>query len=122
MKKRVLIVDDQGELRKLVRLTLQSDEYELFEADNGEGALEMAQIVLPNLVILDVMMPGSLDGYAVCERLKSEGQASSINVILLTARGQAADLEEGTRVRADAYLTKPFSPLKLIEVVQSALQ
>jgi CheY-like chemotaxis protein len=122
MRKRVLIVDDQFELRKLVRMTLEGDDYELFEAVSGPHALEMAEIVLPNLVILDVMMPGGLDGYAVCERLKSSTQLGSINVLMLTAKGQLADLAEGQRVRADAYLSKPFSPLNLIDVVGRALQ
>lgn len=119
--KRILIVDDHGELRKLVRLTLQYGDFELHEASNGERALQLVNAINPDLVLLDVMMPGGLDGYQVCEKIKESPQLQGIKVILLTARGQKADLEEGKRVKADRYMLKPFSPLELIETVDSIL-
>ena len=118
MGKRILIVDDHAELRKLVRLTLDCDAYDLYEADNGTRALELVDAVRPDVVILDVMMPGALDGYQVCERIKWDAQLAATSVVLLTARGQKGDLEEGKRVKADAYLVKPFSPLALIDLVE----
>ncbi|MDN2663582.1 response regulator transcription factor [Psychromonas sp. 14N.309.X.WAT.B.A12] len=121
-KKRVLIVDDQGELRKLVRMTLEFGGYELHEAGYGERALELAAVIQPDLVILDVMMPGEIDGYQVCEKLKSGSYEKVPYVILLTAKGQSSDLQEGNRVGADDYLIKPFSPLQLIDTVKLALQ
>jgi CheY-like chemotaxis protein len=120
-KKIILIVDDQGELRKLVRMTLEFGDYELHEAENGQRALELSKVIQPDLVILDVMMPGDIDGYQVCEKLK-QGQNKKVPyVLLLTARGQKSDIEVGERVGADNYLVKPFSPLELIDNVKKAL-
>ncbi|WP_413694256.1 response regulator transcription factor [Psychromonas sp. KJ10-2] len=116
------MVDDQGELRKLVRMTLEFGGYELHEAGYGERALELATVIKPDLVILDVMMPGEIDGYQVCEQLKKGAFEKVPYVILLTAKGQASDLQEGDRVGADDYLIKPFSPLQLIDTVKIALQ
>jgi len=121
VSKKVLIVDDHVELRKLVRMTLEYDEYETHEAENGDRALEMAGALRPDVMILDVMMPGSLDGYQVCESIKNNPELKGINVILLTARGQKRDLEQGKRAKADSYLTKPFSPLELIDTVERAM-
>jgi CheY-like chemotaxis protein len=120
-KKNILIVDDQGELRKLIRMTLDFGDYELHEAEDGQRALELAKASQPDLVVLDVMMPGEFDGYQVCEKLKKDNNGKNPVVILLTARGQKSDLEEGGRVGADSYLVKPFSPLELIKKVNSAL-
>jgi CheY-like chemotaxis protein len=122
VSKRVLIVDDHPDLRKLVRMTLDLDEYEMHEASNGELALKLAQQLRPQIILLDVMMPGSLDGYQVCEKIKNDPELWHTNVILLTARGQRRDLERGREVRADSYLVKPFSPLELIETVERAAQ
>jgi DNA-binding response OmpR family regulator len=120
-KKIILIVDDQGELRKLVRMTLEFGDYELHEAENGQRALEISKVIQPDLVILDVMMPGDINGYQVCEKLK-QGQNKKVPyVLLLTARGQKSDIEVGERVGADNYLVKPFSPLELIDNVKKAL-
>jgi DNA-binding response OmpR family regulator len=120
-KKIILIVDDQGELRKLVRMTLEYGDYELHEAENGQRALELAKVIKPDLVLLDVMMPGEVNGYQVCENLKQANNEKNPYVMLLTARGQKSDLEEGRRVGADSYLVKPFSPLELIKNVENAL-
>lgn len=120
--KRILIVDDQGELRKLVRMTLEFEDYELHEAENGERALELVQAVSPDLVILDVMMPGHINGYDVCQRVKENSETSGIYIVLLTARGQKEDLERGDEVGADTYLVKPFSPIELIDVVKAGLK
>ena len=121
-KKIILIVDDQGELRKLVRMTLEFGDYELHEAENGQRALELSKVIQPDLVILDVMMPGDINGYQVCEKLK-QGQNKKVPyVLLLTARGQKSDIEVGERVGADNYLVKPFSPLELIDNVKKALE
>jgi two-component system phosphate regulon response regulator PhoB len=119
-KKIILIVDDQSELRKLVRMTLECCDYELHEAKNGLRALELAKLVQPDLVILDVMMPGEADGYQVCETLKKDDIGKIPHVMLLTAKGQMSDLKEGIRAGADNYLIKPFSPLELIKNVERA--
>jgi CheY-like chemotaxis protein len=120
---RILIVDDQPDIRKLIALTLQHlDNAEIFEADNGGDGLRLALEIKPNLMLLDVMMPGSLDGYQVCEKVKKDPVLGKhTKVILLTARAQQNDLAQGAQAGSDAYLTKPFSPLKLLDLVDELL-
>lgn len=117
MKQKLLIVEDQPDIRKLIRLTLEFEGYELLEADNGVAGLAAIESARPAIVLLDVMMPGELDGYQVCERVKRDPALASTKVIMLTARGQQSDIDEGKRVGADAYLIKPFSPLELIDTI-----
>ncbi|MGE5469496.1 MAG: response regulator [Bacteroidota bacterium] len=119
-KRQILIVDDQSDLRKLIRMTLEPLGCDLHEAENGLAALSLVRSVKPEVVILDAMMPGGVDGYQVCQAIKSDPQTRRIKVIMVTARGQKTDIEEGQRVMADCYLVKPFSPLRLIEEVESA--
>jgi DNA-binding response OmpR family regulator len=115
---RVLIVEDQPDIRKLIRMTLEFGHFEIHEARDGEQGLSMARAIMPSVVLLDVMMPGLLDGYQVCQRIKQDPSFGKMKVILLTARGQAADIGTGEAAGADAYLIKPFSPLELIERVE----
>lgn len=118
MKRNALIVDDQPDIRKLILMTMESEEFELHEADNGVDALRIAQNLRPSVILLDVMMPGGLDGYQVCEKIKADAQLkSTTKVILLTARGQRTDIERGQAVGCDAYLIKPFSPIELLDTV-----
>jgi CheY-like chemotaxis protein len=118
MKRNALIVDDQPDIRKLILMTMESEEFELHEADNGVDALRIAQSLRPSVVLLDVMMPGGLDGYQVCEKIKADAQLKgTTKVILLTARGQRTDIERGQAVGCDAYLIKPFSPIELLDTV-----
>lgn len=116
--KRVLIVEDQSDIRKLIRMTLEFEDYEIHEASDGAFGLSMVSAVRPDLVLLDVMMPGEIDGLQVCQRIKSDPELAHIKVVLLTARGQARDREAGDAARADEYLVKPFSPLQLIETME----
>lgn len=120
--KKVLIVDDRPEVRSLLAVTLDMGEFELFEASNGTQALEVARAKMPDLMLLDVMMPGGLDGYQVCEQLKADEKTKGIIVILLTARGQDADKKRGATVGADDYFIKPFSPRELLDKVYAALK
>ena len=116
--KKILIVEDQPDIRKLIRMTLEFEDYEIHEAADGAFVLRMASAVGPDLVLLDVMMPGELDGLQVCQRIKSDPRLAHIKVVLLTARGQARDREAGQQSGADDYLVKPFSPLQLIETIE----
>jgi DNA-binding response OmpR family regulator len=118
MAHRILIVEDQPDICKLIRMTLEFGDFEIHEAHDGETGLNMARAVKPALMLLDVMMPGLLDGYQVCQRIKQDPAMAHIKVIMLTARGQASDLAMGEAAGADAYLVKPFSPLELIERVE----
>lgn len=118
--KKLLIVDDQSEIRKLLRLTLMR-RYELYEAENADEAWQVITAVRPQAVILDVMMPGTMDGYELCRRIKSDPELSAIHVVLVTARGQATDRVRGTEAGADGYYVKPFSPLALTQHLEKAL-
>ena len=116
--KRVLIVEDQADIRKLIRMTLEFEDFEIHEASDGAFGLRMANAVSPDLVLLDVMMPGEMDGLQVCQAIKANPALASVKVVLLTARGQARDIEAGQKVGADEYLVKPFSPLQLIDTIE----
>lgn len=120
--KKILIVDDKPEVRKLVSITLDGEDIEILEASNGNQALQVAGKECPNLMILDVMMPGGLDGYQVCKKIKADPKTRNIIVMLLTARGQEADKKAGTDSGADDYFVKPFSPRELLDKVYSVLK
>lgn len=117
----ILIVEDQPDIRKLIRMTLDFGSYTLHEAENGDDGWRLAQGLRPDIVLLDVMMPGSLDGYQVCAKIRGDRNLLHTAVVLLTARGQEKDLETGRQAGADRYLTKPFSPLELIDTVDNLL-
>lgn len=121
MAQRILIVDDQPDIRRLVRMTLELTDSEIHEAADGAAALALVGALRPDLILLDVMMPGAFDGYQVCARVKQDPALARTRVVLLTARGQASDIEAGRAVGADGYLIKPFSPLELIEQVDAIL-
>lgn len=120
-RKVILIVEDQSDIRKLIRMTLELGSSEIHEAENGEAGWHMVKALRPDLVLLDVMMPGSLDGYQVCQKIRLEPELRHMPVVLLTARGQQSDFQMGRQAGADAYLTKPFSPLELIDTVDALL-
>lgn len=114
--KKILIVEDHADIRRLIRMTLEFEDYDIYEAVDGEEGLRMAQQVQPDLVLMDVMMPGQLNGLEVCSLLKTCPYPPRI--LLLTARGRSEDFEAGLHAGADAYLVKPFSPLELMETIE----
>jgi len=114
---RILIIEDHADIRRLIRLTLEIDDYEIFEASNGESGLVAAARVMPDVILLDVMMPGQFDGLEVCRMLKITPGLASVRVVVLSARGTEADRVRGTQAGAEAYLVKPFSPLALARIV-----
>jgi DNA-binding response OmpR family regulator len=118
LKEKLLIVDDQEDLRKMLRLALGYGKYSLLEASDGEAALALARAEKPDVVLLDVMMPGKLDGIAVCRAIKADPELAGCFVLMLTARGHTDDYAAGNEAGADAYVVKPFSPTKLVEVVE----
>lgn len=119
--KRILIVEDQPDIRKLIRMTLEFEGHEIHEASMGAQGLQLTAELAPDLVVLDVMMPGDLDGLRVCQAIKSDPALSAIKVVMLSARGQSRDRDQGRDAGADGYLVKPFSPLQLIEVIDKLL-
>lgn len=119
MNHRILIVEDQVDIRKLIRMTLEFGDFEIREAEDGESGLVAAHEFRPHVMLLDVMMPGRLDGFEVCRRIKQDEALRTIQVVMLTARGQTSDVAAGEESGADAYLVKPFSPLELIDRVEA---
>ena len=117
MLKKILIVDDNEFIRELIRLALDYEDYQLFEAGDAVQALQLIQEISPDLVILDVMLPGGMDGFQICGIIKSDTKQNNPHVILLTARGQVSDKQKGEAAGADGYLVKPFSPIYLKEYV-----
>lgn len=118
MTRKVLITDDQPDLRQLLRWSLEVLDVEIEEATLGVEALQRAREIRPDLMVLDVMMPGEMDGLAVCREVKADPLLSNTWVILLSARGQLGDIQQGTQAGADAYIVKPFSPQRLLDTVE----
>jgi CheY-like chemotaxis protein len=119
--KTVVIADDEPSMRLLVHATIESDEYMVVEAADGDQAWSLIQKHRPSLVLLDVQMPGQ-SGLDVLRSIKNDPSLKKTHVILLTAKAQESDVEAGLIAGADFYLTKPFSPLDLLTRVEEALQ
>jgi DNA-binding response OmpR family regulator len=118
--KTILLADDEANLRTLVHTTLEDPRYRIIEAADGVTALEAARKDIPDLVILDWMMPG-MTGIEVAKALRQDAATAHIPIIMLTAKGQEKDKAQGRTFGIDAYLVKPFSPLELLEKVQEIL-
>jgi CheY-like chemotaxis protein len=119
-KKTILLADDEEGLRRLVGTTLGEEEFELLEAQDGEEAVSLAREKHPDLVLMDVRMP-RLDGFEACRRLKKDPATRGIPVIMLTAAADESSQATGKQVGADGYITKPFSPLALLNRVYQVL-
>ncbi len=120
MAKRILVVDDEQDIVKMVGLRLKANGYEVLSANDGQQGLETAQKEKPDLIILDVMMP-KMDGYKVCGLLKKDSRFAKTPIIIFTAKAQDKDKDLGREVGANAYLTKPFDPPVLIAKVKELL-
>lgn len=119
--KKILIIEDQPDIRKLVKMTMDFKDYEVHEASEAQTGFSMVKAIMPDIILLDIMMPGEINGLQLCVILKSYQRFNAIPIILLTARGQLVDKQAGLEAGADEYLVKPFSPIKLIEAVESLL-
>lgn len=117
---KILVVDDHADIRRLIRIALGSG-FEILEAEDGETALHLIQTQQPALVVLDIMMPGMLDGLAVLDAVKTDPLLAATQIIMVSARGQAQDYEDGMRRGALAYFIKPFSPNKLAVFIRECL-
>jgi len=115
---KLLIVDDEPAVRALVHATLEGDDYVILEAADGAEALELSRCEQPSLVLLDITMP-RLDGIEVCRQLKADPDTRGIVVVMLTAQAQERDRDLGLAAGADEYFAKPFSPLALLNMVES---
>jgi DNA-binding response OmpR family regulator len=121
MPKKIIIADDEDMVRESVRLSLQDGGYEIYEAADGLEALELARRVKPDLMILDVIMPG-MAGYRVCTKLKSDEATRNIFILFLTARDTRQAENTVIRSGGDDFMAKPFDPALLRQKVKAALK
>ena len=117
MAKKILAVDDERHIVRLVQINLEKEGYEVVTASNGREALEKVDSEKPDLVLMDIMMP-EMDGFEALKRLKDNSATAGIPVIMLTAKAQDADVFRGWQSGVDLYLTKPFNPMELITFVK----
>jgi DNA-binding response OmpR family regulator len=117
VRRKILVVEDHPTVREVLRTLLGMEDYEVAVAPNGEAGLTMAEIMRPDVVLLDVMMPG-LNGHEVCRVLKARSHPP--RVVMVTARDSEDDERAGQEAGADAYLHKPFSPLDILEAVNAS--
>ena len=117
----ILIVDDEEDIRELVELNLAQEGYKVLSCETGEQALEIAVSKLPELIVLDLMLPG-IDGLEVCKKLKSNIKTENIPIVMLTAKGEETDIVTGLEIGADDYVTKPFKGKVLVARVRRILR
>ncbi|MBW3664004.1 MAG: response regulator [Actinobacteria bacterium] len=118
---RVLVVDDEADIRTFLRVTLELSDYEVLEAVDGVDAIERALAEKPDLIVMDVMMP-RLDGVDACRRMRADARTSDIPILIVTAKSMAGDKVEGLEAGADDYISKPFDPDELLARVQATLR
>ena len=119
--KKILVVDDQQDIRELLEATLRRGEYKILSAENGERAIQLARSEKPDVILMDIMMPGWLDGLEATRVIKTDPETSRCCVVMLTGKGRETDLEQGFKAGADDYFVKPFSPLKLLRKMEEIL-
>ena len=119
-KKKILLVDDEEDLRKMLKFRLEAVGYDVKEAADGQEGLDKARSAWPDLIILDLMLP-KIDGYKVCRMLKFDEKHKRKPIIMFTARAQEKDKMIGKEMGADAYITKPFEPEVLVAKIKELL-
>jgi len=120
-EKKILVVEDEPDIRKLVHYNLAQERFKVIEAEDGEKALKLVQREKPRLIVLDLMLPG-LSGLELCRNLRERPETSQIPILMLTAKAGEADRIVGLEMGADDYLTKPFSPRELVARVKAILR
>ncbi|MBC2578992.1 response regulator transcription factor [Clostridium sp. DJ247] len=120
-EEKILVVDDEEHIRELIKFNLENNGYRTVCSDNGLEALKVASLENPQLVLLDVMLPG-MDGYDVCKEIRKNNNISSTPIIMITAKGEEFDRVLGLELGADDYITKPFSIRELIARVKAVLR
>ena len=120
-KETILVVEDEEDIRELLKYNLEKEGYQVFGAATGEEGLRGVRDRRPDLISLDLMLPG-IDGLEVCRRIRGEAQTKPLPIIMLTAKGEEADIVTGLELGADDYIAKPFSPRVLLARVRAALR
>ena len=121
MAGKILVIDDELNIRELIKFNVEKAGYKVLEADNGQTAVAVAKAEQPDLVVLDLMLPG-MDGLEVCRIIKNSRETAAIPIIMLTARNEEIDKILGLELGADDYLTKPFSPRELVARIKAVLR
>lgn len=119
---KILLVEDHADIRRLIRMTLEFEAVDIHEAADAETGLQMAHALRPDLVLLDVMMPGRLNGLDLCRALRADLALQQVPVVMLSACGRAADRQAGLDAGASAYLVKPFSPMQLLDTTSRLIE
>ena len=117
---RILIVDDEPNIVLALELLMKKQGFEVHTVDDGEKALHAVRELRPDLVLLDIMMP-KMDGYEVCQRIRSDASLKSVRIVMLTAKGRDVEKEKGQALGVDAYITKPFSTREVVAKVKELL-
>jgi len=120
-KSKILVVEDEAPIQELLQFNLERKKYRVKVVDSGEKALKAAGKYMPDLILLDIMLPGA-DGLEICKTLKGDPKTACIPIIMLTALSEEADIVAGLELGADDYVTKPFSPRVLLARVKAALR
>lgn len=120
-KETILIVEDDEDILELISYNLNKNGYNVIRSSSGESGLEKLEKNNPNLILLDLMLPG-IDGFEFCKKVKADERNKNIPIVMLTARGEDADIVTGLELGADDYITKPFSPSVLIARIKSVLR
>jgi two-component system phosphate regulon response regulator PhoB len=118
---KILVVDDEENIRELVRYNLAREGYQVTTVGSGEEALKQAGSKPPDLIVLDLMLPG-MDGFDVCRQLKNDSRTAHIPIVMLTVKGEESDIVVGLELGADDYITKPFSPKVLLARIKAVLR
>lgn len=118
---KILVAEDERDIRELITFSLELKGYDIVQAPNGEIAVQLAREVMPDIILLDVRMP-KMTGYEACKVLKKDEGTKHIPIIFLSAKGQEAEIKQGTELGADAYFLKPFVPDELNEIVEQTLK
>ena len=119
--KKMLIVEDMPELKELFKITVGEDNFDILETDTGEEAIKIAIKEKPSIILMDIGLAGNMDGFQTIKEVKGNPLTKNTKIIIISAREKNLDVMVGKGVGADAYITKPFSPLELIEVIENIM-
>ncbi len=117
----ILVVEDEEDIQELITYNLKKEKYKVQEASSGEEAIEYVSVKTPDLILLDLMLPG-IDGFEVCRRLKMDETFREIPIVILTSKGEESDIVAGLELGANDYIVKPFSPRVLIARIRAVLR
>ena len=119
---KILVVDDQADIRDLIEAALIIKDYEILKAKSGDEAVKIAKKEKPGLIIMDIMMPGNTNGLEACRMIKEDPETRDSKIVMLSGKGLATDRQAGFEAGSDDYFVKPFSPLELLKKIEEVLE